>query len=195
MATIGLNNFRYGKLLTETGEGTQPTYGTAKIPGKAISCSVDISSNDATLYADDALVESDYSFQSGKVTIGIDEDDIQTMGHLLGHTVTSTGTSPNITYTITRNSNDTAPYVGLGRVITKMVNGVRQYKVEFLYKVKFSEPKAENNTRGESTEFGTCELEGTVSTLSDGRWSVAQVFPTKEAALTYLTGMFGSDPT
>ena len=43
MATIGLNNFRYGKLLTETGEGTQPTYGTAKIPGKAISCSVDIS--------------------------------------------------------------------------------------------------------------------------------------------------------
>ena len=97
MATIGLNNFRYGKLLTETGEGTQPTYGTAKIPGKAISCSVDISSNDATLYADDALVESDYSFQSGKVTIGIDEDDIQTMGHLLGHTVTSTGTSPNIT--------------------------------------------------------------------------------------------------
>ena len=140
-------------------------------------------------------MESDYSFQSGKVTIGIDEDDIQTMGHLLGHTVTSKGTSPNITYTITRNSNDTAPYVGLGRVITKMVNGVRQYKVEFLYKVKFSEPKAENNTRGESTEFGTCELEGTVSTLSDGRWSVAQVFPTKEAALTYLTGMFGSDPT
>lgn len=195
MAKIGLTNFRFGNLLSEGDSTTEPTYGTAYTPGKAISCSVDISNNDASLYADDALVESDTSFQSGTITIGIDEDDIQTMGRLLGHTVTSSGTSPNVTYKLTRNSNDISPYVGLGRIVTKMVNGVYQYKVEFLYKVKFSEPKAENNTRGESTEFGTYEIEGKISTLPDGKWSIAQVFSTKSAALTYLTGLFGTDPT
>lgn len=189
MAKIGLNNFKYAILASEI-SGT-PVYETAgKSPGKAISCSVDISSNDAKLYADDAVAETDTSFQSGSVTIGIDEEDIQTMGDLLGHTITTSGTSPDITYTITRKSSDLAPYIGFGRIITKMVNGTYKYKVEFLYKVQFSEPKAENNTRGESTEFGTYELEGTISTLSDGKWSIAQEFTTKADAETYLASLF-----
>lgn len=181
MAKIGLTNFRYS-VLTETVSG--PTYAGAKSPGKAISCSVDISNNSAMLYADDALAESDTSFQSGTITIGIDEEDIDTMAELLGHTVTSS--------VMTRNVNDVAPYVGLGRVVTKMINGAYKYKVEFLYKVKFSEPKAENNTRGESTEFGTYELEGTIAALSDGKWSETEQFDTKAAAITYLEGLLAA---
>jgi hypothetical protein len=65
------------------------------------------------------------------------------MAELLGHTVSSTAP-----YIMTRNVNDVAPYVGLGRIVTKMINGAYKYKVEFLYKVKFSEPQAENTTRG-----------------------------------------------
>lgn len=80
--------------------------------------------------------------------------------------------------------------IGLDRIIAKMANSAYKYKVEFLYKVQFSEPKAENNTRGESTEFGTYELEGSISTLSDGKWSIAQEFTTKAAAETYLAGLF-----
>lgn len=181
MAKIGLNSFRYS-VLTETVTG--PTYAGAKTPGKAISCNVDITSNSAMLYADDALAESDTSFQSGTVTIGIDEEDIDTMAELLGHTVASS--------VMTRNVEDVAPYVGLGRIVTKMVNGVYKYKVEFLYKVKFSEPTAENTTRGESTEFGTYELEGTIAALSDGKWSETQQFDTKTAALTYLEGLLAA---
>ena len=56
MAKIGLNNFRYSKL-TESEDG-KATYDGAKKPAKAISCKVDISNNDASLYADDALAES-----------------------------------------------------------------------------------------------------------------------------------------
>ena len=62
MAKIGLNNFRYG-ILTEASDGT-PSYGAAKTPGKAISCKVSITNNDATLYGDDSLIESDKSFNS-----------------------------------------------------------------------------------------------------------------------------------
>ena len=74
MAKIGLQNFLYGTL---TESGGVATYGAAKKPAKAISCQVSISSNDAKLYADDALAESDTSFQNGTVTIGLDEEDLQ----------------------------------------------------------------------------------------------------------------------
>ena len=180
MAKIGLNNFRYSKL-TESSDGTAQ-YAGPKTPAKAISCKVDISTNSATLYADDILAESDTSFQSGTVTIGIDEDNNEMMAELLGHSIDEQGE-------ITRNANDTAPYVGLGRIVNKMVNGARKYKVEFLYKVKFQEPSADEATKGESLEFSTFELQGTVSTLENGDWSKAKTFDTKQEAITYLEGL------
>lgn len=180
MAKIGLNNFRYSKL-TETADGT-PTYAGAKKPAKAVSCSVEITNNEAKLYADDTIAESDSSFQSGTVKIGIDDEDTQTMADLLGHTVDESGE-------MVRNANDAAPYVGLGRVVVKMVNGVYRYKVEFLYKVKFAEPSQEDNTKGESLEFTTGELEGTVSALENGDWSKTKTFETKAEAITYLEGL------
>lgn len=180
MAKIGLKYFRYS-ILTEGSDGT-PTYDGAKIPGKAVTCNVTINNNSATLYADDVLAESDTTFSNGTVTMEIDEDDLQTMATLLGHSITEAGE-------ITRNSSDVAPYVGLGRIVVKLVNNVRKYKVEFLYKVKFSEPSQANQTKGESVEFATTSIEGTVSALKNGDWSVAQTFATESEAMTYLEGL------
>lgn len=182
MAKIGLRNFLYG-ILTEAPDGT-PSYGVAKKPAKAISCKVDISNNDAKLYADDGLAEADTTFQSGTVTLGIDDEDDVTLADLLGHEY-SAGE-------IVRNADDIAPYVGFGRILTKLVNGVYKYKVEFLYKVKFSEPSQENNTKGESVEFGTSELSGIVAKLANGNWSASKTFNTMAEAQTYLESFFGS---
>ena len=181
MAKIGLKNFLFG-ILTEETDGT-PTYGVAQKPAKAISCKVDISNNDAKLYADDALAESDKTFQSGTVTIGIDDENDAMLATLLGHEY--------VNGEVVRNANDTAPYVGLGRIITKIVGGLYKYKVEFLYKVKFAEPSQENNTKGESVEFGTSEVEGLVSALANGNWSASKTFNTFEEAQAYLEGFFG----
>ena len=180
MAKIGLQNFLFG-LLTEAQDGTA-SYGAATKPAKAISCNVSITNNNGTLYADDALAEADTSFQSGTVTMGIDDEDLQTMAILLGHTITDGN--------LVRNANDVAPYVGLGRIVTKLVSGVYKYKVEFLCKVKFSEPSQDDNTKGENVEFGTTEIEGTVATLQNGDWSKAETFDTMAEAKTYLTGLF-----
>jgi len=182
MAKIGLNNFRYG-LLTENPDGTA-SYAGAHKPAKAVSCSVSITSNSATLYADDVLAESDTSFQSGTVTIGLDDDDLAVQATLLGHAYEDGE--------IIRNSNDTAPYVGFGRIVSKMVNGVKKYKVEFLHKVKFSEPSEENQTKGESMEFSTGTLEGVVHQLENGDWSKAKTFTDKAAAIAYLEALLDS---
>lgn len=182
MAKIGLKNFLFG-ILTEESDGSA-TYGVAQKPAKAISCKVDISNNDAKLYADDALAEADTTFQSGTVTLGIDDEDDITLATLLGHEI--------VDGEMVRNANDSAPYVALGRIITKIVNGVYKYKVEFLYKVKFSEPSQENNTKGESVEFGTSEITGLVSTLANGDWSVSKTFNTMVEAQAYLNSFFGA---
>lgn len=180
MAKIGLRNFAFG-VLTESTGGTA-TYGTKKKPAKAISCKVDITNNEAKLYADDSLAESDTSFQSGTVTLGIDDENEEMLSVLLGHTITDGE--------MVRSSTDVAPYVGLGRIITKMVGGVYKYKVEFLKKVKFSEPSQENDTKGESLEFGTSEIEGQISCLADGSWSVSQTFDSLDDAQEYLDAFF-----
>lgn len=182
MAKIGLKNFRFGTL-TETSGGAG-TYGAAQTPGKAVSCSVEITNNDAKLFADDALQESDTSFSGGTVTMGIDRDDINTMAALLGHTV-SDGE-------MVRSTEDVAPYVGLGRVVTLMRDGNYVYKVEFLKKVKFSEPSQSDTTKGETVEFGTYELQGNIAALGDGTWSLTKTFTDYDAALSYLTGLFGT---
>ena len=181
MAKIGLTNIWWGKL-TEGSDGT-PTYDGAETFGKAVSAKVDVTNNDATLYAEDALAESDKSFNSAKVTLGVADDDDTIFAPILGHTVND-GAEGN--GEMVRNANDVAPYVGIGRVITKMVNGALKYKGEFLYKVKFSEPSQEDQTKGEKVDFKTTEIEGTASSLANGDWSAAQTFDTKDAAVTWV---------
>lgn len=182
MAKIGLKNFLFG-ILTEASDGT-PSYGVAQKPAKAISCTVDISNNDVKLYADDSLAESDTTFQSGTVTMGIDDEDDIMLATLLGHDITSGE--------MTRNATDVAPYVGLGRIVTKLVGGAYKYKVEFLYKVKFSEPSQDNSTKGESVEFATSTLSGQVAALANGEWSATKTFNTFAEAEAYLESFFGS---
>jgi hypothetical protein len=115
--------------------------------------------------------------------MGIDEDDLAVMAELLGHTIADGQ--------LTRKVDDAAPYVGLGRVVTKMVEGKYKYKVEFLYKVKFSEPSQENTTKGESIEFATTEIEGMISALKNGKWAEAKTFDDKGNAIAWLEGCLG----
>lgn len=180
MAQIGLTNLWYG-LLTEGADGT-PSYGGAKSFGKAVSAKVDVSTNDAALYADDVLAESDSSFQSAKVTLGVADDDITVFAEILGHKAAYGGGE------MVRSADDAAPWIGLGRVVTKVKDGKRQYKGEFIYKCKFSEPSQEDETKGESVDFSTPEIEGSAAALANGDWSAAQTFDTKEAAVAWVKG-------
>lgn len=184
MAKIGLTNLWYGKL-TEGVDGT-PSYNGALSFGKAISCSVEVTNNEAMLYADDTLAESDTSFNNGTMTLGVDEDSDTVFADVLGHEIDSNGA-------VVKTSEDIAPYVGIGRVITKMVNGALKYKAEFIYKIKFAEPSAEDNTKGESVEFSTPEIEGQIASLSDskGTWCTTKTFDSKADAVSFIKNILG----
>ena len=104
------------------------------------------------------------------------------MSNLTGHEISQDGE-------IIRKDSDVAPYVGFGRIITKVVGGVYKYKVEFLNKVKFKDALPDEKTKGESVEFTTTSLEGTVMKLNDGSWSKTKTFDTYNEAITYLEGL------
>lgn len=173
MARIGLDNFLYS-LLDENEKVTVP-----KSFGKAIDCKVGLDLNSAELYADNALAESDYSFKKGTITITIDDDDDTVFAEILGHEI-SEGV-------MVRNESDMPPYVTVGRILTKVKNGVRKYKVEILDKVKFKDSMPDENTLGENLEFSTPSIEGEVAKLANGNWSRTKTFDSHSAALTYLT--------
>lgn len=186
MANIGLTNIWFSEL-TEASDGT-PSYEGATNLGKAVSANVSLTNNEATLYGDDALAESDTSFASGTITLSVTNDDDSVFAPLLGHAITEGE--------VVKKSTDAAPYVGLGRIVTKMVNGAYKYKVEFLYKVKFAEPASrEEQTKGETIEFSTPSIEGIISTLADGTYSRTKEFTTKSDALTYLQGLLAAPTT
>lgn len=157
---------------------------TQGVIAKAIQADIAITVNDVKLYADDAIAESDKSFQSGTLTLGIDDlsDIIQT--EFLGHTV---GTDDEII----AKGTDENPYVGVGFYGVKVVAGVRKFRAIWLPKVQFGEPADTNATKGDTVAFATPVLEGAIMLDDDGTWKYEQTFDTEAEAKTYLEGKAG----
>ena len=145
--------------------------------------------NSAELYANDGLAESDYSFKKGTLSLTIADDDDEFVAELFGNTTETEGE-------VTSNIDDVAPEFGYGHIVPKMVGGVKKFKVEFFPRVKFTKVTTDNKTRGESVEFGTTALEGTVmpietalNGLKVGDWEKHKTFATLQEAETYLDGL------
>jgi phi13 family phage major tail protein len=179
MASIGLKRFRYAILAAD---GT--TYGTVKTMAGAISSSVSLNIPEATLYSDDATTEYVTGFQSATITLGIDEDDDTIFAEILGKTISTE------TDVVTSSVDDTPPYVGFGHIVTKLVNNVPLFKVEWFPKVKFKPFIPDANTRGESIEFGTPSVEGLILANVEGVWEKHQTLASESAASTALDGLF-----
>ena len=175
MAKIGLNNFRYAIANVNDSTGAI-TYGGAKKPAKAVSFSFEPTVSDAKLYADDALAEADSRVTGGSVTMGIDREDLETQCDMLGHEYSAEdGVIDNV--------DDVAPYVGVGRVTRLLVDGEQKFRGTVLALVKFSEPSESDNTMGESVEFNTSEMSGTMIVPADGNWRYRQVFDSQAEAI------------
>lgn len=188
MAKIGLNNFRYAVATINETDGSI-SYGTVKKPGKAVSFSFEPTVSDAKLYADDSLAESDNRVTGGTCTMGIDRLDAETLAEILGHDYDGD------TQEVVSNVNDIAPYIGCGRIVRIMVDGTQMFRATFLAQCKFSEPSASDTTMGESVEFSTYELSGTMVVPANGTWRREKTFTSQADAISYLEGLFSPSPS
>lgn len=187
MARIGFKQAKYNKIV----DGKYAELKESKVPlfEKVVDEKFAPEYNSAELYANDGLAETDYSFKKGTLSLTIVDDEDKFIAELFGNTVATEGE-------VTSNIEDTAPEVGYGHIVPKMVSGARKYKVEFFPRVKFTKIITDNKTKGESVEFGTTALEGTVMPLESvvngleiGVWEKHQTFATLAEAVTYLDGL------
>ena len=186
MARIGFKKAKYNKIAGD--KYATLTNSTVPVFEKVIDEKFAPEYNTAELYANDGLAECDYSFKKGTLSLTVADDDDALCAELLGNTDTDGEVTSNI--------NDAAPEFGYGHIIPKMVGGVRKYKVEFFPRVKFTKITSDNKTRGESVEFNTTAIEGTVfpletalNGLNVGDWEKHQTFATLTEAEAYLDGL------
>ena len=186
MARIGFKKAKYNKIVGNT----YATLTSSAVPifEKVIDEKFAPEYNNAELYANDALAESDYSFKKGTLSLTIADDNDELCAELFGNT--------NEDGEVTSTIEDAIPEFGYGHIIPKIVGGARMYKVEFFPRVKFTKITSDNKTRGESVEFNTTALEATVYPLDTvingmavGTWEKHKTVATLAEAETYLDGL------
>ena len=150
MATIGLDKLYYAKI-TE-GDNGDETYSTPTQLAKAMTAELSVELAEATLYADDGAAEVVKEFQSGTLTLGIDDIGVQVAQDL-------TGAKIDDNKVLISASEDGGEPVAVG-FRAKKSNG--KYKYFWLYRVKFGIPATNLATKGDSITFSTPTIEGTI---------------------------------
>lgn len=188
MAKIGL---KYPVYAVATETTSSISYSGGAVLAKGINANISIETNDIKLYADDAIAETDYSFSSGTVSIEIDDFTNTAQVALLGYTEGSTIDASLGTKELKAADSSTPVIVGFGFYGKKKVSNATKWRAIWLKKVQFKEPSDEMKTKGETVEFGTTSLEGTIMVAADGYWKEEGTFDTEAEAVSYLNTKSG----
>ena len=165
MATIGLDKLYYAKI-TEDTSGNE-TYEDPQPLAKAMTAELSVELAEATLYADDGAAEVVKEFQSGTLTLGVDDIGKTVAEDLTGAVIDENGV-------LISASEDGGDPVAIG-FRAKKANG--KYRYFWLYRVIFGIPATNLTTKGESIEFSTPSIEGTVTRTI--RWTARASTPGK----------------
>lgn len=151
MATIGLDKLFYSKI-TNGADGDE-TYDTPRQLAKAMTVELSVELAEAILYADDGAAEIVKEFVSGTLSLGVDDIGSEAASDLTGAVIDENGV-------VVSASEDAADPVAVG-FRAKKSNG--KYRYFWLYRVQFGIPSTNLTTKGESIEFSTPTIEGTVT--------------------------------
>ena len=173
--TIGLKDLVYATI-TE-GEAGVPTYGTPKKLAEIMTADLSVTTAEGTLYADDAVSESVKEFVKGALKLGIKDLETEDVAALLGQKVDDD-------QVIYGGADDEPPFVAVGFRARKTGG---KYRYIWLYKVKFKIPNEKFQTKGESIQFNTPEIEGEFFKRADGLWKADYTgLETSEVAQNFL---------
>lgn len=173
MATIGLSKPFYSKY---TNSGSTVTYTGGGVLGKFTQLQIELSDDESNiLYADNAPAESDNQFTGGTVTITTDDLRPAAMADALGlvsEAISATGMTTTDPTWLVNNDQQVVPYLGIGGIAMKKVDGVIKYVAIVLDKVQFRNPSESISTKGETIEWQTPSLTGDIfrSDKADHDW-------------------------
>lgn len=184
MASIGLRRARYNKINQEKAQ-YEAIVKNVPVLGRLIDAKINENRSNVKLYADDHQVEKVNEFAGATLNLTLDDVTDETYTDIKGCSTENEE--------ITENSEDTSPEIGYGHIVTKIYEGKKKYKVEFLPRIQITKVTADRKTKGESVEFNTVSIEADVMELAEdmngmkkGTWKIMKTFDTLKEAEDYL---------
>ena len=202
MAYIGLYGVYYSVCDINASTGKLDGYsGTTYQMGKAISASFEpADANDNPLYANNGIAETDASIPSGgTLTLTLDRLKADAIVNLFGLTLTTetttVGTASFSGAGFDYTGNETSNAVGVAFIRQKQEDNDRNKHEVIIYShVTFALPSEQAETLGESIEWQTPEIEGTIAgyaTVGDlFPWKKSYTFETQAAAQQFIQDYF-----
>jgi len=192
MATIGLKYPVYAKL-TEDEQTEDVSYAGGGVMGKAISFRSTLDISETPLYADDGIAENVNEFTGGRLTVNVDDLDVETQADIFGHEVKEVTIGEETVKELVKRGKDMSAHLGVGAYATKIRGGKRLYRALFFYKVQFGAPAETFETKEKSVRWQTPTFEGTIMQDLKGRWGVEVTVDKEELAREWLRGKAGID--
>lgn len=192
MATIGVSKPYYG--IYENNDGVVSYTGGA-VFAKAVEFSATIdSSEDNNLYADNGIAEADRSFGGGSISVTTDDIEQAAAAAILGITPSTitVGETTEVSELV-YNDDMTVPDLGFGIIIKKKKDGIDKYRAVFFHKIKFNIPEDAATTQGETIEWQTPTIEGTIMRDDSEKhgWKSEATLDTEALAVAYLKQKLG----
>ena len=195
MATIGLSKPYYA-IYAEAGGVV--SYSDGAVMGKATEANISIeTTEDNNLYGDNGLAETDRRFANGTLTLSTTDLSQEVSKAILGLTEQAITGIDGVTDTSVKelvyDDTQVTPYLGVGFIIKKKVNGAYKWRGVVLPKIMFSVPEDAATTQGESIEWQTLELTGAImrDDSATHAWKKEATFTSEAQAEAYIKARLG----
>ena len=195
MATIGLSKPYYA-IYAEAGGVV--SYSDGAVMGKATEANISIeTTEDNNLYGDNGLAETDRRFANGTLTLSTTDLSQEVSKAILGLTEQAITGIDGVTDTSVKelvyDDAQVTPYLGVGFIIKKKVNGAYKWRGVVLPKIMFSVPEDAATTQGESIEWQTPELTGAIMRDDSAThvWKKVATFTSEAQAEAYIKARLG----
>lgn len=190
MAIIGVSKPKFAKYNNNDGVISYSDGGSL---GKMVSVNVTINSTqDNDFYADNGIAETDRQFAGGSLTTNTDDLSQEVSRIILGLTSQAITDIAGVTdadaVELVYDDLQVMPYLGVGFIQKKIVQGVTKWRAVVLTKLMFSIPTDSTTTQGRSIDWQTPELTATVmrDDSATHAWKREATFTTEAQAEAYL---------
>lgn len=186
MAVIGVQH-AVASPITKYNDSAMPTYGEGFIVSRLTKIDDNLEYNDNSAYSDNAIEETDKSFSKGTITFGTYglgktiKERYQVRAKLFGETVSEEE--------LITGANDISQHVGFGYIKTERSSNVDYYIARWYFDTQFAPPSESVETKGESINFQTQDVEGTIYKIDNwGKDNIKKekIFDTYKEAETWL---------
>lgn len=188
-----------------TANGNQVTYGEPYIADHAVEYSVKINSGDKKeLYADNQVQESSKGiFTSGDLTLKTSDFETKLSAKIVGAKTVERTVGEDTVKEVVLDDSQNSTYKGFGIIEEHEIDSVTSYLPVVFPRVVFDIPADAATTRGESIDWQTKEITGTItrSAQVDDKynhpWKVSpeEGMATEDDAVKYILAVFGSKNT